>query len=350
MQSIIKQRESNMELLRIISMFLVLVVHADFLSLGIPTSKDLATDSVQTFGRFFFEALAIGCVNVFVLISGWFGMHASLKGLCKLLFQCLFFTIGIFFFFLVLGKAKFDSNTLIEWFFLDKSYWFIKTYLCLYLISPILNAFIEKATPKVFRTVLIALFLYICLYGWLFDATKDIAKGYSIISFIGLYLLARYAKLYLCKLSQLNKYTDLSIFIGSALVITALAMLGIYFQNKNLTNMMFWYSNPLVVLGSMTLLLYFSKLKIDSKLINLVAKSSFAVYLLHCNSNILIDHYAPFVKNLYKTYSGIEFLGYTFGFMVAVFVLAILIDQFRIFNWNKGLSSLFENKKDSFKE
>ena len=350
MQGIIKHRESNMELLRIISMFLVLVVHADFLSLGIPTSKELAADSVQTFGRFFFEALAIGCVNVFVLISGWFGLHTSLKGLCKLLFQCLFFTIGIYIFFLVLGKAKFDSNTLIEWFFLNKSYWFIKTYLCLYLISPILNAFIEKASPKVFRTVLIALFLYICLYGWLFDATKDIAKGYSIISFISLYLLARYAKLYPCKLSQLNKYADLSIFIGSALVITALAMLGVYVQNKILTNMMFWYSNPLVVLGSMALLLYFSKLKIDSKVINLIAKSSFAVYLLHCNSNILIGHYAPFVKNLYKTYSGIEFLGYTFGFMVAVFVVAVVIDQFRIFNWDKGLSPLFENKKDPFKE
>ena len=348
MQDIIKYRKSNMELLRIISMFLVLVVHADFLALGIPSSKNLEADTLQTFGRFFFEALSIGCVNVFVLISGWFGMHASVKGICKLLFQCLFFTIGIFFFFLILGKTQFDSNTLIEWFFLNKSYWFIKTYLCLHLISPILNAFVEKASPKVFRTVLIALFLYIFIYGWLFDATKDIAKGYSIISFIGLYLLARYVRLYPFKLTQLNKYADLGIFFITVLLITGLAMLGTYIINKNMTNMMYWYSNPLIIVGSIYLLLYFSKMKMDSKIINIIAKSSFAVYLLHCNSNILVDYYAPAIKNLYNSYSGIVFLLLAFGLMVGVFALSVLIDQFRIYNWDKGLSHLFKDKSNPF--
>ena len=40
--------------------------------------------------RILVEHWAIIGVNVFVLISGWFGIRTSLKGACKLLFQVFF--------------------------------------------------------------------------------------------------------------------------------------------------------------------------------------------------------------------------------------------------------------------
>ena len=70
-----KSRLSNIELLRIFSMFGVLIVHADFGALGNPTHTELFFTPVFTIMRTFIEAFAIVAVNVFVLISGWFGIN-----------------------------------------------------------------------------------------------------------------------------------------------------------------------------------------------------------------------------------------------------------------------------------
>ena len=43
-----KNRDSNIELLRIIAMFLVLVVHANFFTLGFPTSEQSVNQMIPT--------------------------------------------------------------------------------------------------------------------------------------------------------------------------------------------------------------------------------------------------------------------------------------------------------------
>ena len=89
------QRSSNIELLRILAMFLVLVHHANILSIGIPSWAECVSAPGNTFFRFFIQSLAIVAVDVFVLISGWFGIKPSLKKLLALLFQVFFFTLTI---------------------------------------------------------------------------------------------------------------------------------------------------------------------------------------------------------------------------------------------------------------
>lgn len=84
-------RNSGMELLRITAMFLVLVVHADYVALGVP--EDVM--NANTICRVAIEALGLVCVNCFVLISGWFGIRASIKGFCNFMFQCVYFMGGI---------------------------------------------------------------------------------------------------------------------------------------------------------------------------------------------------------------------------------------------------------------
>lgn len=90
-QSHVKIRDSNMELLRIVAMFLVLVVHADYYSLGAPTSAELQTEPLTSVTRIFFQILGVGASNLFILISGYYGIHPSLKGFYKFIFQILFF-------------------------------------------------------------------------------------------------------------------------------------------------------------------------------------------------------------------------------------------------------------------
>lgn len=97
----VKNRSSNFELLRIVSMLLVMVVHANFSTIGAPTIEDWNVAPHITFVRHFVESLSIVCVDVFVLISGWFGIRFSMDRLKKFVFQILFFSLGGFAFFML---------------------------------------------------------------------------------------------------------------------------------------------------------------------------------------------------------------------------------------------------------
>ena len=70
-------RQSNIELLRIVAMFLILIYHSVFLKNGIPTPEETNSQPVETFFDLFLYASAAVGVNVFVLISGWFGIHCK---------------------------------------------------------------------------------------------------------------------------------------------------------------------------------------------------------------------------------------------------------------------------------
>ena len=115
--------------------------------------------------RIFFEALSIVCVNVFVLISGWFGIRPSLKGVSRFIFQCLFFLIGLYVVTLLIGTSTLSLKGIAGCFAATELNWFIKEYLLLYILSSVLNAFLESSNRKFFRNVLIAYFAFVCTYG-----------------------------------------------------------------------------------------------------------------------------------------------------------------------------------------
>ena len=74
--------------------------------------------------------------------------------------------------------------------------WFIKAYLGLYIIAPVLNAFVNNAEKKAFQKVLLSFFIFQTAYSWISGGAVFFEGGYSTMSFIGLYLLARYVKLH----------------------------------------------------------------------------------------------------------------------------------------------------------
>lgn len=81
------KRKSNIELCRIIAMLLVVLLHANYLSLGGVELNDVEVAPLDSFLKVLSEQLCIICVNVFILISGWFGIKANIKGAVSLLFQ-----------------------------------------------------------------------------------------------------------------------------------------------------------------------------------------------------------------------------------------------------------------------
>ena len=95
------------------------------------------------------------------------------------------------------------------------------------------------------------------------------------------------------------------------------------------------YVNPLVIIGAAGLIMWASQLRIrQSRLINSVALSSFAVFLLHMNPNISDSLFKPFMISLYERFDGVMCLIVEFLVLVLIFALAVLLDQPRKLLWN----------------
>ena len=102
------KRQSNIELLRVVSMFLILVVHVVYFSLGIPTQEMVVSSPVSSITHLFIMAVSFCAVDVFVLISGYFGIKPSKTKALSLGYISLFYplVISILFYCLVGGGHK----------------------------------------------------------------------------------------------------------------------------------------------------------------------------------------------------------------------------------------------------
>ena len=340
-----KERDSNMELFRILAMFLVLVVHADFFSLGAPTSAEISTSSLSSFSRLFFESLSIGCVNMFVLLSGWYGIRPKIKSFGNFIFQCAFFLFGIYAFCLLFHLSQLNIQGLMGCLLLLKWNWFIKAYLLLYILSPVLNSFVELSTQKQHRNILICFFIFQSFFSWMVNAAVFFESGYSTISFVGLYLLARYVAKYKNTLVQYDRTVYLFIFA----LVTLLGAIASYlfgrFGIPYLPGLIFRYDNPVVILASLSLLIYFSKLRFHSKVINWIGSSSFAVFLLHTNPNLCEQHFIPLIQKIYSSNDGVVCLLCIGSFLIIIYAVAILLDQVRKIMWDRLEPLLLERSQ-----
>ena len=316
-------RQSNFELLRLICMFMVMVCHTN----GYVNGEDLV--GIQGATRLAINQLCV-CVDVFVMISGWFGIRATKKGLLNLLFQVAFLGLFCFIVFAVLGQPVSIKKDLLPSLLFGYGYWFVVSYLILYAISPVLNVFCQHASQKEFRTALILFFGAQVLYGFTLDV-GHFAYGFSPLFFIGLYLLARYVRLYPGRFSSMNKWCDFAIYV----IVSLLSMIGLWFGYR-------WFGmgfhlnhndSPLAVIAALYFMLFFSKLSFQNKTINWLAASSFSIYLLHTNV-LIYPYYIQIGDYIKKAFGYPTSIGVLFVYLLIVGTFCILIDKVRIGVWN----------------
>lgn len=324
-----KERQSNMELLRLLSMLFVLVLHADYLSLGEPSGEEFVLSPLATAVRVGVEQSAIVCVDVFVLISGWFGIRPCWRGFLNFIWQLLFCGALIVAAFLCSGlrvRGIMIENT---W-YVGMSWWFATAYMGLYVMAPLLNTFAERVTRRQLRNFLITFFVWEFFYGWIKNTT-DFADGYSVLSFVGLYLLARYVRIYQGRWSGKRARVYLAGYVAAVLVSALLSVAALAFTGKY-SGRFVAYSSPLVILGSLCLLLFFSRLGFRSKAVNWLAASCFSIYLLHCHP-LVLPYFIGFFRGMYERFGGAVYLLLAPCCLLAVGMVCILIDRLRLLTW-----------------
>ena len=126
------------------------------------------------------------------------------------------------------------------------------------------------------------------------------------------------------------------LFLLMAIVNTIIIVAGLtYLKTDSWRGIVFAYSNPLMIIEAIYLMLFFNKLKMPYvKAINWLGASSFAVYLFHSQATIRAEFFNSQIQYLYGSYSGISCAALIFLFLCLVYLVSVLIDQLRIHSWN----------------
>lgn len=278
------QRRSNLELLRIISMILIVAhhysVHGGFL---LPN---------MNFNKGFIQLLSLGGklgVDCFVLITGYFMIESRfrLEKAVKLWAQIWFYSVvfmGIFYGFQI---AEFDKDMMIKSIFpiTYSIYWFATTYLVLYALTLFLNPAVKAMSKKWHLGLIWTLATFWCILPTITNGDF----GYSSLGlFVLLYLIGAYFRLYPSK--STNQCAK-SLMFGIAMYGIMIAFvffidyLSIEFPDMAGNELYLAGENKITtVLCAIGLFLGFKNLKMRyHPWLNRFASSMFGVYLIQEN-------------------------------------------------------------------
>lgn len=329
-----KVRESNMELLRIVSMLMVVLVHIDGASLGLPAFNGnfpmLAARDVWRLG---IESLTIIGVNCFTLISGYFGIKLRWKGLGAFLFQCVFYSVLISTIVPRVIGLEFSWTRWGEsWLVLSHTdLWYVPAYFCLMLISPLLNAGVRALDRRQFSMFLAVFLLFNVWSGWWWGGSFN-PTGYTVIQLVLMYLIGRFLRRETEAAAATVTFWDKGrLFLAAYFLSVALIFLSaLYLQPAKA----FAYNSPAVILASVSFFLFFRSLSFRSAAVNYVARSAFSVYLIHKSPEIWGNVLRPQVSSLWQTLSLPGFTCVAVIMTLGIYLFSMLVDPFRRRLWN----------------
>lgn len=281
-------RKTNLELLRVISMFMIILHHFTRYS-GFSFSVENAfgnriiVDILSMFGK-------LG-VTLFIMISGYFYDKASFKlnKFLKLLitvwiYSMIGLTIGILTKSNQLGLINFAKSlfpvTLGQ-------YWFITCYILIYLFSPYVKTIIDKMERKDLKHMLIIAFII-----WSVIAVVPKAKTFTnefiileLIYFIGAYI-RKYDVNILNNKKRILCITGIILCMVIIMVILEILSNYIYIlkNNDGYIRRFNDLSSPFIIVLTILIFNIFKNINIRcSNVINLLASTTLGIYLIHEN-------------------------------------------------------------------
>ncbi len=331
-----KERDSAIELFRIITM-LVIVAHHYIVNSGIMTEVyNSTTLGVNTIFALLFGWGGKTGINCFVLITGYFMCKSkiTLKKFLKLLLMVEFYRVVIYFIFIITGYQEFGLKPLLKAVmpitYIGKG--FTAAYLVFYLFIPFLNILVGGMNKRLHQ-ILIALCVgvYTVLPTLKIDVTFNYVTWFSVIYIIGAYIRMYPEKWFDSK--KLWGVLTVTFVVLSWLSVIAVAYLTLSLKDK-IGNVFYFVSDSnkiLALLTAVSAFMYFKNLKIGySKLINTVAASAFGVLLIHSNSDTMRRWLWKDVLNNVEWYHSDVFIMHAILSVIGIYIICTIIDVLRI--------------------
>lgn len=357
------KRNYGIDLLRIVSMFMVVLLHI----LGAGGMLSGPGSSVSANRILWLIEIASYCaVNCYAIVSGWVGYKSKFKftNIIVLWLQVFFYTFIINVVFWIFGWQEFSFTSITNTFFpaLASEYWYFTAYFIMYMFIPILNLILEKFSKKQMSFLLgIGFVLCSFLPTLLMEDPFLFNHGYSAWWLAYLYLVGGFLNKH--KVFSKGNVFDYLTYYGCSVLFTFLSKINLEFLTLKIFGevrynmILIDYTSPTILLCGVFLVLAFSKIKFNNffkKIISFFAPISFGVYLIHCNYLMLGKFWnGSFMK--FTNYGIIKMVFYVFALALVVYLICSLIDYirhllFKLFRVKENVLKL-ENKyfKDLFK-
>lgn len=332
-----KQRDSNLELYRIIAIFLIMAHH--FFN-----CQPEAADSKEMFMTLFGMWGKTG-INCFVLITGYFmcTSQISLRKFLKLLLTVEFWKLLFYFIFVASGYVDFSVKGFLLYMApaLSVANGFVSTYLMFFLTIPFLNILVRNMTR---RQHLLLVILCVSIYTGFASIGLRVVMNY-VSWFIVLYFIGSYIRLYPEAWFSNNKIwagvlaVSLVLAIGSVFLIQELRLWET-FKNvgKVWPRVQFFVtdSNKIFALTiGISSFMLFKNWKLPyNAFINKLASATFGVLLIHSNGDImrvwLWGGVGQLTEQFKQTLSLPEFIGYAFATVTIVYAACAALELLRL--------------------
>ncbi|WCG36005.1 acyltransferase family protein [Companilactobacillus farciminis] len=346
-----KSRNSNIELLRIISMFLIVLHH--FAIHGIFNSHIVIAN--LTINKMLAEFLIIGGkigVDLFVLIMGYFLIDSNfkIKKVFQLETQILTYSIGISIVFVLLKYVNISMSAVIKTIFpvITNSYWFVTSYIIIYMIFPIINKIIKSLNKRSNVKILITLIILLFFLPTFFNLKVGVS---NIGTFLTMYYMGAMIKIYSSKynIGKMGYRLLLGNLTFSIIGFASLNLAGILFNIEQFLNKSthFFDDNSVFMLGIAVglFLIFLNKKEFSNKYINFIASLSFGVYLIHDNFLMrpILWNNIFHVHTLLKL-NPVVFVLAAFLITFVIYVVCSLIDMVRLLFISKIFNGSILNK------
>lgn len=333
-----KERNSNIEILRIVSMLMIIGHH--YIYYGVMQNYDsLIANLVYNQGSFTNKLIAetllpggVVGVGIFFAIMGYFGIQSDEVKLPSVFKDTLFYSITGLIIYLSLGMVK-----LVELHNLKKAiiscinpvsnsaYWFASVYILLALMKPAINQFIGKLNT---RRLLCFSALILCYY---LVARFNSAYYLGIINGLVFYIIGAFIKLNedeVCK--KIYRFIWLGLGIAGWILYVIFnnsTLFGIHRGTGLLSLLGICIWGTLSVIG--LLMFCISKDTFSNKLINIVASSTFSVYLIHEHPLLRETIWSKVLHVESIQWNSSIFVLYAILSIIIVFIVCVLVDKIR---------------------
>ena len=148
MEQVKKERQSNIELLRILLIIGVIILHYNNKTMG-GGFEYVKYGSINFYILYILESVFICAVNLFMLISGYFMINSMKRSLWKpieLFVQVIIFSLGLYVLKIIVNADDFSVKSLVGRFI--PSNYFVVLYCTVYIISPYINKLMLSLDKK----------------------------------------------------------------------------------------------------------------------------------------------------------------------------------------------------------
>ena len=336
----INDRNSSVELLRIIAMIFVVSSHFSVHS-GFDINQ-IADESITNAVFLQISTLGYVGIDIFMCIYGYYNILQNsyvitIKRVIRIWLVTIFYSATIYLIFIMLNYEVFSLKNCIKAFFpisFDE-YGFPTLYIIVSLITPFINSGLINLTKSNRRSLALTV-----LVMWSIIPTLSLGYiknyEYQLVDYILLYCVGALMRLKFDTLDMqhvvLKKLGGVLFSLSVFSMITVALVYVIFHRTYSVVipsiSVFLFRCSPISIMATIGLVLIFTSIELKSKWVNLVASLTFGVYLIHDNNYVRLFLWRNLIKSKQYAYKNLLPV-YELSIVVIVFIVCCLIELLR---------------------